>query len=409
MKIVTAILYVLLSVNGFSQSKNISVQHAIELALKNNLSVTAATADLEQQKQLKRASVDLPKTDMTLLYGQYNSYSKKDNNLTISQVIPFTAFGSQGSLSRALITSYEMKKAVAENELVYQVKQAYYQLAFANARNAILLQQDSIFEGFFKAASMRYKAGETNLLEKTTAETQQNEVKNELDKNKSSVIILKMQLKTLLNASTPAEISETELLAIDFKGRPDTIRLSSNPSLAVVRQEIEIARRLKKLEAAKFAPDLKVGFFSQTLIDVENRENGRPATSGDRFTGLQVGLALPLWFAPHQAKLKAAEFARQSAQSNYENQDKNLQSEVDQAFEAYKRNSKSLNYYQTSALPNAHLILKQSQTSYKEGEIGYAEYLLGVRNAMGIKEAYLQTLNDYNQSIIYIEFLSGNK
>jgi outer membrane protein TolC len=58
---------------------------------------------------------------------------------------------------------------------------------------------------------------------------------------------------------------------------------------------------------------------------------------------------------------------------------------------------------------DADLILKQSQTSFKAGEIGYSEYLLAAKNALGIKESYLRTLSDYNQAIIYIEFLSGNK
>jgi cobalt-zinc-cadmium resistance protein CzcA len=51
--------------------------------------------------------------------------------------------------------------------------------------------------------------------------------------------------------------------------------------------------------------------------------------------------------------------------------------------------------------------LKQVQTAYQNGEIGYAEYLLGLRNANSIRENYLQTLQQYNLSIIQLEFLAG--
>ncbi len=408
MRIVIIILFVLLSVAGFAQSSKLSVQQAIDIALKNNGSIKAATSEVEQQKQLKKTSFDLPKTDVSLQYGQYNSY-RKDNNFTVSQTIPFTALGSQASYSRSLVASSEMKKAITENELVYQVKQVYYQLAFMQARYSLLLEQDSIYAGFLKSASLRYKTGETNLLEKATAETQRNEVMNQLQKSKSDVVILQTQLKTLLNSETLPEISETTLVEIESKQLHDTSSVSSNPSLAYMRQQVEVAQRFKKVEAAKFAPDFKVGFFTQTLIDVPNLENGRLATIGDRFTGIQVGLSLPLWFVPHQARLKAAEFGKQTAQSNYQYHNLTMQGQFQQAAQQYEKNKNSLSYYHTSALPNAELILKQSQTSFKAGEIGYAEYLLGLRSAIGIKEGYLQTLNDYNQSIIYIEFLSGNK
>ena len=74
--------------------------------------------------------------------------------------------------------------------------------------------------------------------------------------------------------------------------------------------------------------------------------------------------------------------------------------------QAHKNN---LDYYLRSSLPNAHLILKQAQVAFQQGEIGYPEYLLGIRNAITIKENYLKTLNNYNQSVIYIQYLTGKK
>ncbi len=403
------ILFVFSSLSGFTQSNTLTVQQAIDLALKNNGSIKVAASEVDQQKQLKKASFDLPKTDVSLLYGQYNSYARKDNNITILQTIPFTTLGSQASLHKSLIASAEIKKIVTENELVYQVKQVYYQLVFVQARNTLLLQQDSIYSGFLKSASLRFKTGETNLLEKTTAETQRNEIVNQLQKSKSDIVILQTQLKTLLNSEMLPEISEATLTEIESKELPDTSSVSSNPSLAYMRQQVDVAQSFKKVEAAKFAPDLKVGFFTQTLIDVQNPETGAIATSSDRFTGFQIGLAVPLWFVPHQARVKAAEFSKQAAQDNYQHHNHIVKGQFQQATQEFEKNKSSLNYYNTSALPNADLILKQSQTSFKAGEIGYSEYLLGVHNAISIKEAYLQTLNDYNQSIIYLEFLSGNK
>lgn len=409
MKILIIITLSLYSLAGLAQSDRLTIEQAIDVALKNNTGIKAASYQVESQKQLKKTSFDLPKTNVALTYGQYNSYAKNDNNLSISQTIPVVALGSQGALNRSLIASAQLKKATTENELVYQVKQVYYQVAFLQARNSLLIQQDSIYEGFFKAASSRYKAGETNLLEQTTLETQWNEIKNQLNQNGANITVLKTQLKTLLNSGTLPEIAEKDLRELEFTATPDTTALAANPSLAFMRQQVAVAQSQKKVEAAKFAPELLVGFFTQTLAGTINRENGAVATTSDRFTGFQLGLSIPLWFAPYQGRVKAASFNQQAAQSNYQYYQTTLRGQLQQGAQQYAKNKSSLEYYRSSALPNAELILRQSQIAFRGGEIGYVEYLLGVRNAIAIKEGYLLTLNDFNQSIIYIEFLSGNK
>ncbi|MBK8292290.1 MAG: TolC family protein [Flammeovirgaceae bacterium] len=151
------------------------------------------------------------------------------------------------------MASAELKKAATENELVYQVKQVYYQLAFTQSRHDLLLQQDSIYEGFFKAASLRYKTGETNLLEKTTAETQSNEVKNQLRQNEATALVLRTQLKTLMNSDVLPDIAENAFSEIEISESPDSAALALNPSLAFMRQQVEVAKSQKKVESAKFA------------------------------------------------------------------------------------------------------------------------------------------------------------
>lgn len=409
------LLWILLLTVVMSASVNaqqvLTLQQAVDEALKNNLGIRSSALEVESQRQLKKTSFDLPKTNVSLMYGQYNSYAKKDNNITVTQTIPLTIFGSKGSLNRALITSSELKKTATENELIFRVKETFYELSYQMAMRDFLHQQDSLYEGSLKAAALRYKTGETSLLEHTTAETQRNEVKNLLARNEADQLIIRSQLKTLLNSADLPQIVHAlvqEELSPDVS--LDTASIQANPSMAYMRQQVEVAKSQKKVEAAGAAPDILLGFFSQTLIGVEDTEgSGAIATASDRFTGFQVGLAIPLWFVSHQGKVKAAEYNRQAAESNYQYHQQSLQGQYHQAYQNYLKNRKNLAYYKESAMPNAALILKQSQVAFKNGEIGYVEYLLGVQRAISIKEEYVLSLKEYNQSIIYLEFLSGNK
>ena len=73
------------------------------------------------------------------------------------------------------------------------------------------------------------------------------------------------------------------------------------------------------------------------------------------------------------------------------------------------KNKNTLDYYEKNALLNADLIIKQADKGFKSGEIGYVEYLQGLKSALAVKSGYLLGLNQYNQSVITLEFLLGKK
>ncbi len=391
-----------------AKAQIVSVNDAVDVALKNNPGIRAAENSVAAQRQLKRTSFDLPKTDVILMGGQYNSYEKADKNISVVQSIPFTVFGGQRALNRANLASVELKKAESENELVYRVKEFYYQLTYLKARRKLLIQQDSLFEGFYKSASLRLKAGEANLLEQTTAESQRNESKNALFQVESDILVLREQLKALLNSTELPDTQTDELTAISSVVVPDSSALRSNPALASARQHVAVADAERKLSSARFAPDLLVGYFNQTLIGTVDPYFSNYATKSDRFSGYQIGLSIPLWFVPHQARVRSAKYNTLAAQSAYENQLLETHANFRQAVRELEKNQRSLDYYEQTGIPNAQLIIKQSKIAFREGEANYTEYLLGLRNAISIQENYLQTLNNLNQTIIYLEYLTGN-
>lgn len=55
---------------------------------------------------------------------------------------------------------------------------------------------------------------------------------------------------------------------------------------------------------------------------------------------------------------------------------------------------------------NANLILRQAQLAFQSGDIGYVEYLQA-RTHTGIHVEYLDAINQLNQSILRIQYLTG--
>lgn len=406
-----AVIVILLFGSSTIQAQNNgSLDEWIAKGLKNNNSVLAADAEVKSSQYLKKTSTEIAKTNVSLTYGQYNSYANKDNNLTISQSIPFpTTFAAKSKLAGSVIESNVLKKKLTEAEVVYQIKQVYYQWLNLNQRKELFARRDSVYKALAKASALRYKTGETNLLEKSSTEARSKEVENQLMQMENDRLALAGRLKALLT-SPITTFDEADLKEAVLSLQVDSSLAAKNPFVIYMKQQISIAENQKKVDKNALMPDITLGYFNQTLYGVPygNDATAPLANYGNRFQGFSAGISIPLWFAPQSAKVKAAEYSKQNAELQYKQAQNNAVAEIEAAYTEYLKTQKSLQYYKSSGLPNAELITKQSTIAFQKGEINYAQHVLNLQQADEIKQNYLQTLLEYNQSVIALEFLSGS-
>jgi cobalt-zinc-cadmium resistance protein CzcA len=192
--------------------------------------------------------------------------------------------------------------------------------------------------------------------------------------------------------------------------QPDTSVLAQNPSLAFANQQRQIGTQSLRLEKSRWLPGVTAGYFNQSLRGtqlVSGQE--RTFTGRDRFTGFQLGLALPLWFAPQNFRVRAAQSSLREADAQARLQAKNLQGQYREALEQYRKFSQSLAFYQQSALRNAELLVRQGGQAFRAGNIGYVEYAQALTRALALRQTYLTVLSQYNQAVLTLEFLQGSQ
>jgi cobalt-zinc-cadmium resistance protein CzcA len=412
-KTLSILLMLVVCSSGFNsinaqQTKSINLKQAVQMALDSNLSVRSSKYSVDVQKALKGASWDIPKTSIDGQYGQFNSYSK-DNSFTVSQSFAFpTVYINQNKLAKANVKSSEWQLKTSQLEIATQVKQIYWQLAYLYSKQKLFAYQDSLYTGFQKAAELRAKTGETNQLEMISARSQSLEIKNQLQQINADLVIYNQRLQTILNVETTLYPADTVLHRIDYLPAADKSVLAANPSVSYINQQVEVARLEKKVESSRILPDLSIGYFSQTMQGTQEI-NGVPRVfgTGNRFTGIQAGIAVPLWFAPYSAKAKAAKFKEKVAQTNAEYYSKSLSGNYRSLMLEFSKNSNRVDYYEKQAIPEANLIIEQATKSYKAGALDYLDYILSLSRALSIKQSYLDAQNDYNQTIISIDFITG--
>ena len=405
------LVFALLSFNAANAqsptTKSISVDDAITTALKNNLELQSQQLNVQSSTILKKSVFELPKTNVNFQFGQYNSINQ-DKAFQVSQSIPFpTYYSAKSSLYKAELQGSQLQQQATASEIKAQVQYWFYQMQYLQTSKKHLQSLDSLYYDFVSAAALRYETGETNLLEKTTAETKRGQLSLLLKQNETDFITAYHSLKTLMNTSEDFVLSNSEKFQpIAISNVLDTTLIANNPSLKLLYQQAVIANQNKKIETASTLPDFNVGYFNQSLIGVQSINGADVNFDGSkRFQGFNIGISIPITFFSNASKIKSLEYKQQALQRDADNGKLILQTKLQNAFQQYNQNLLQYNYYNSTALPNAEIIISTAKIGFKSGDIGYIEYLQALQTAIDVQLNYLQSINQINQSIVIINFL----
>lgn len=377
----------------------LNLNEAIKIALQNNPGLMSAHYSVEQQDVLGKTAFDLGKT--SIYYYKDNTPPSGNYEIGISQTISFpTVYLQQNSLQNQNISlskkSYEAVKA----DLIKNVKLAYYQYAYGFERLKLFSYQDSIYGNFLKAAEVRYKTGETTNLEKLIAETKYQEVQLQMKQAGADLSIYEKELQKYLNTNLPIKLKDTTLELIRFDStlvhtRVDTTTVKSNPLINLYKQKINVAEAEYGLEVNRLLPDISLGYSKLTDNSIFN------------YYSFQVGVSLPLCFLPQQGRIEAAAVGEKIAESGYQNFRILIQSAYQQQLKEFQKWKEQIDYYKTIGSEQADEILKAAEANYGNGNIGYVEFVQSISQAIDIKTKYLDAINQYDKSIINLNYLLG--
>lgn len=387
----------------------INLSDAVASAMKNNPLVKVGTLDISYQQQLKKTVKDYGKTNFGVTFGQYNSRIAYDNNFSINQgILNPGYFKSLIKLSESNIKSSELQLRIYQTELAANTKISYYQLIFWMEEIRLLKELLSIYENILKSSALRYKTGETNALENYNAESKVNETKAQLRSAEEDYRIELNRLKVFTADSSVTSIADTLLVEKRIQVNFDTAAIAANPTLAFIKQQIDIANKEKAVEQSRLRPDFSVGYFNQSLVGYQT-VNGvdKYYGVGNRFQGVNLGISIPIFARAQKEKVKAAEVNRVRREAELTNYQFTLQGELTTLFGELQKQKVQINYYRNTALPQANLIITQAQRAFTAGEIGYYELTQSLNNAVVVKQGYTKLLNQYNQTVIAIEFIGG--
>ncbi len=397
----TIVVLFFLSAAGMANAQTpISLQAATDLALKNNNGIQNERLRSTYQNELVKSSRAIPNTTVSGEFGQINSIYG-DKRIGIEQSIGFpTVYTSQRSYLEAVVKTSELNIKIQETELKKQVAETYFGLISIEQKERLLQHSDSLYASFLEEAKQRFDAGESNILEKTTAENQRGQIQLQLDQLDQERALLQIQFQLLLNTETvyvPDESSaKPNAMAID------TASLKNHPVAQYYQQQQETAQALTRVEKSKLLPDLSVGYNVMSMRGTGSDNNLYDGAL--RFQSVQVSLGIPIFNGGQRSRVQSAKTNEAIALGEYQNNLQQLEMRYLAVYSTYQKNAAAVDYYESEGLKHAETIATTANQQLQTGDINYLEWVLLMNQVVTIQNNYIDAVTDRNQSIAELNY-----
>lgn len=388
---------------GFSQT-SISLETAIDKAFKNNLNIKSGTLRIDYQNKMQKSAVIIDPLNISGEIGQMNS-AYVDNKISVSQTIRLPNF--YNAQKTVLMEEYKnslLHLDLQKWQLKKEISLVYNELNYFNEKKKLLKKADSIFTQYFNRADLRLKKGESNLLEKATAENLRSQAEMQLKSLEKDREISIQKLSFLINdgsfyqnENSKYGILNLENLNIEYAGNPLILKQ--------LEQEKNIQNAKLLAEKAKLSPSFNLGVNSMTMKG--NGADEKYYNGTHRFQSGFVGVGIPVFNSAQKSVIEAQKVNQQIAENNYQLGLVNLKNQYVQNFGQFQKLNDEVSYYQKTGLQNSESILKTANNQFYNGEINYLEWTLLVTQAFEIQNKYIDRLKEMNDKIIEINALKN--
>lgn len=389
----------------FSQTdslKTSSLDKIIETAFSNNGLLQNNKLDIESAIIQQKGAFSMPKTNISLQYGNVQSSYNRDVMVQITQTFnPIGSISANKKAFQAQEMSAEANLNYQKNVLQNQISQLYYKFVFFSQKKLLLQKQDNLWKTVERITKAQTKAGQTNKMELLTAQNQRLQLLNLKMINENDLKMVFHDLQKL--AQNELDFLETEnkdenqIIPNTEKSTSNlVVSDSSNSMLTYFETQTILAQKQIAVERSKAMPELHLGYSS-------------PSFDGEVgvYNAVQAGFSVPLVWRGYRSQIKHAKLKEVQTQNELSYQ-KNAISEEKQAVLMKLQNLQSiLESYRNQQIPQAEELINLAQIRYKEGEISVLQLVQIQQQTLQTQLSYLESLESFNSTFAMWEFLNN--
>ncbi|MCC6818689.1 MAG: efflux RND transporter permease subunit, partial [Bacteroidia bacterium] len=402
-------LIVLFIVSSFALNSNaqshLNLSQVIDSTEQNSLLIKNNNLKKELALSIANTSFDPTKTDLVVELGQINSFYS-DNRFGIAQSFNFpTVYARNKVYLLSQVNSINAENELNALVLKKNVRMDFYYLLYLDAKEKLLMELDSMFLDIQTKSNLKLKLGSSDIIEKSSSDNQRARIAMQLGQIKNDKVIYGMRMQLMMNTH---QLWLAKADSLKYVWTPlDSNLNQSHPFIRQLWEQLKVSENKLSLEKSKALPDISFGYSNMSMrgVGADNMLYG----SSTRFHSIQVGISVPIFNAAAQAKkVKSADLERQMAINNLQLNQNELLINWSKSLVQLKQLSKNLQLFEDEMLLNANAIKQAANQKLQEGEIDYLEWSLLMSQYISVNNDYLDSVNEYNQLLIEIQFLTGN-
>ncbi|WP_369765120.1 CusA/CzcA family heavy metal efflux RND transporter [Flavobacterium sp. WC2429] len=391
----TYIIFLILSSSfSFAQNTTTELDSLISKGISNNKGLKAHQLQVDKFQANINSAFAFDKTNIYYNYDQNNvAYNNEPLKIFgIQQRFSFpTVYGAQKKVNT---TEFEKEKAsfeIQKNKTSLMISKVYYQIVYLQHEEKLYQYLDSLYQNFSKASDRRFELGETNYLEKITAEAKFRQIKTKLSQIKNEKQAEYETLQALVQSEDKIVIKSIKIIPLNVLTN-ELSKFTYNYYLESVSKNYESQIYLQK---QNWFPDLHLDYFRGSNKGISQSLNG-----------FQIGIAVPILYTANISKSKVAQLELQSWEQQKQNETQKMDSYLNQKKNELAKYQDALNYYNQYGKKLSNEIIKVGNLSFKHGEIDFFQYIQSLENATIIQVDYLDNVLQFNKTQLDIQFLN---
>ena len=394
-----------------AETPELSLPQLIQLARQENKDLQAAryAVEIGRARLMQAGLLPNPRLDLSgrndFAFKNEGEYS---SSVGISQQFPIAGrLLHQKDVARVDVALAQAEVKEAERKLAGEVATDVYRLLVIDRQIQSRDELVGVEEKLARATRDRFKAAEVSELDVNTVQLDLQRLSQERAVLQSQRQSLLISLNTLIGrpAAAPLLINESspETETLPSREQLQSQALQSRPDLRSALLGADRAQAEKSLARAQRWEDWTVGLgLDQDKLAID----GAPPQSSSRAVGFSLSIPLPL-FNRNQGQIAEAEATADQAKARIDALRLGIAGEITSAHAEALNLQQLVNQYRQGLIPVSERNVQLAQKGYGQGLVSVIEVVQAQRQLADLNAAYLNTLDQFLQTLVRLRSASG--
>ena len=390
MKIIVSILCILLMAASLQAQPSISLQEAIAMAKNRYPALKASRLHTQSTLAMQRTARDFGNLELSMGGEEIGRGNDAVTTLLAARqnLDIFSVKARWQRLQQETRVAHATTR-VLEQQLQLQVSSAYAADQMARLRLELYRKQAELYTRFVEAARLRYDTRAASLLEYQSAQSEHRRVELNVIEAEKDVEKAHIDLSRWLSPDT---LYQSDTVIVDEQVATSAAMLGAHPAIVLANEKVKLASDISKEMRANALPKLYVELGSQMI--------------GSRlgYWSWSVGVSVPVDMGANKARRQSALVEIEKAHTELNDQQWRIDVHNRQLNCDYSKWQRTVEYYRKSALPLANEQRRNALLSYREGQIGYIDFIQALKTTMDVEFSYIDAYQKLLETKFNIEY-----